>query len=199
MKLFKIIIICVVSVALVLSLALNVFLLCGFEIVKKADSPEPTPAESGTDAPEEKEPDKKPKPHKDRPLHPTVSKDDGEKPCDNSCGVLIYRDDNIKVTYLSSCEEASGPVHTMRLENTSSKTLTVLFSEVYINDREVFASGLTCEHLLSDTETDAGLYLVKTDWEHFTDSPDKVSFKIKLQNDKSRLDLYETDRITLTF
>ena len=194
MKLFKIIAVCIVSVVLVVSLVLNVFLLCGFEISRKNDEAEPPTVSEIVETSEPGKPDKA--------KSPTVyvSKPESNvQPSDGKGGTLVYWDDNIKVIYTQSSEKECGIIHRFKIQNASSKTLSVLFTDVCINGRQVYISGLTCEHLLSGIETIGELVLMKKDWEQFTDSPSKVSFVIKLVNDKSQLDLYETERITLDF
>jgi hypothetical protein len=117
----------------------------------------------------------------------------------NLTETLVYEDDNITVTYLTSTEDSDEIVHLFNIKNTSEKTLTVITSELYLNGQRVYTSGLTCEKLLPDTDSDEELVLLNKEWKQVTNYPSKVSFKIKLLNDKSRLDLYETDLITLEF
>ena len=198
-RLVKIIAICAAAVVLLVSLSLNVFLLYKAEADSGQYVASKTPDTSENESKPSSLPDDKPSCHccKKRP-NVTVDISADEEPAGNT-GVLVYEDENIRVTYLQSANKTYGPAHKFRIENTSKKTLTVLFTDVYIGGRQVFTSGLTCEHLLPETEAVEELILLKTDWEHFTDSPDKISFKIKLVNDKSHLDLYESARISMEF
>lgn len=110
---------------------------------------------------------------------------------------LIYQDDNIKVKYLYSEDGPSGPVHKFEIENTTTKPLTVLFTDLYINGHPVYSSGLTCEKLQPDTAVVEEMFLLMKEYTQFTDY--EVTFTIKLINAKSCLDLYESEQITLKF
>ena len=195
MKTFIIVLNCVIAFLLVLSLAFNVMTLYGWELKEKsADMPatEETASAESSETPTTL-------PNKDKRPCVQVSVTEDENDCDEHLELLIYKDDNLKITYITSESSLDGPIHKFKIKNTSPKALTILFCNLYINGREVYISGLTCENLLSGTETIEDLVLMNKDWEHFTATPEQVSFKIKVVSDTSRLDLYETDRITLTF
>jgi hypothetical protein len=200
MKIFKLILNCVLPTLLVFSIVLNVLLLCGFEIRK--DSKELTPSDVQTTVtPVEddtsNECTKKPNKNPTTDSKPTTTSDVVSEP--DSEGTLVYEDNNIRVLYLETQQDVSGVVHKIKIENNTSKTLTVLFTDVIINGQKVYTSGLTCENLLPETDVVEDFVLLDKDWEHFTSSPDDVNFIIKLVNSKSRLDWYESDQIKLTF
>lgn len=108
----------------------------------------------------------------------------------------VYQDSNIRVTYVGYEVKAYGPVVYFNIENLSEKALTVLFTDVYIDDCRVYTSGLTCEKLAASSETVEEFVLLPED-NADVDNVDKVSFIIKLVNAKSYLGLYESDYITL--
>jgi hypothetical protein len=200
MKIFKLILNCVLPTLLVFSIVLNVLLLCGFEIRK--DSKELTPSDVQTTVTSVEDDTnnkctKKPNKNPTTDSKPTTTSDVVSEP--DSEGTLVYEDNNIRVSYLKTQQDVSGVVHKIKIENNTSKTLTVLFTDVIINGQKVYTSGLTCENLLPETTVVEDFVLLDKDWEHFTSSPDDVNFIIKLVNSKSRLDWYESDQIKLTF
>lgn len=200
MKIFKMILNCVLPTLLVFSIVLNVLLLCGFEIRK--DSKELTPSNTQTivtpiedDNRNEctKSPNKNPIIEDERTDTSTVVSEP------ESDVTSVYEDNNIKVSYIETQQDVFGVVHKFRIENKTTKTLTVLFTDIIINGQKVYTSGLTCENLLPETTTVEDFVLLDKDYEHFTSSPDNVNFIIKLVNSKSRLDWYESDQLNLTF
>lgn len=192
MKIFKMILNCVLPTILVFSIVLNILLLCGFEFTK-ADPPQQTQnvtvSNSSEDTNEEQT----------TPNCPTAQTPEANQDENNLIETLVYEDDNITVTYLTSTEDSDKIIHLFNVKNTSDKTLTVITSELYLNGQRVYISGLTCEKLLPDTDSDEELVLLNKEWKQVINYPSKISFKIKLLNDKSRLDLYETDLLTLEF
>ena len=108
----------------------------------------------------------------------------------------VYEDSNVKVTYAGYEVKAYGPVIYFNVENLSSKSLTVLCTDVYIDGCRVYTSGLTCEKLAAGTETVEEFVLLPEDNVDVYDV-DKVSFIVKLVNAKSYLDLYESGYVTV--
>ena len=107
----------------------------------------------------------------------------------------FYQDDYIKVTCVGSEESTAGPIHKFEIENTSNRQLTILFTDLYINGHMASSSGLTCEKLDSRTKVIADLYLLTCEWENVTDSPTEVTFRIKLVNPNTWLDIFESERL----
>jgi hypothetical protein len=196
MKIFKMILNCVLPTLLVFSIVLNILLLCGFEFTKNTDknySPQQTQNVTVSSSSEDTDKEQ-------FTLNcPTVQTPKVNPDKNNLTETLIYEDDNITVTYLTSTEDSDEIVHLFNIKNTSDKTLTVITSELYLNGQRVYISGLTCEKLLPNTDSDEELVLLNEEWKQVINYPSKISFKIKLLNDKSRLDLYETDLLTLEF
>lgn len=196
MKIFKMILNCVLPTLLVFSIILNILLLCGFEFTKKTDnnySPQQTHNVSVSNSSEDTDKEQF------TSNCPTVQTPKVNPDENNLMETLVYEDNNITITYLTSTEDSDKIVHLFNIKNTSDKTLTVITSELYLNGQRVYISGLTCEKLLPNTDSDEELVLLNEEWKHIINYPSKISFKIKLLNDKSRLDLYETDLITLEF
>ncbi len=198
MKIFKMVLNCVLPTILVFSIVLNVLLLCGFEFTKETSKNEPANQVVATDPTGKPERNDSAKTESEDILGDKVEvtfEEESSKPC----GKLVYEDDNFVITYLETTKESMDIVLKFNIENKSNKPLTILFTDVVINGQQVFTSGLTCENLLPKTDTIEDFVLLEKDWGHFTNSPTKVSFKIKLVNSKSRLDWYESNKIHLTF
>lgn len=203
MKLFKMILCCVIPTLLVISIILNVLLLCGFEFTRKT-SVEPVMKPTTTDT----------KPYEFREDLNTINEDKDTNTSnpvvtqkyeetspnpEQPVGKLVYDDTNIKVTYVSTQKMDEGIVHNFKIENLTKKTLTVSFTDIIINGTRVYISGLTCENLLPETDTVEEFVLYEKDWNSFTENPSDISFKIELVNSKSRLDWYESNLITMKF
>lgn len=204
MKIFKMILNCVLPTVLVFSIVLNIFLLCGFEFTRKSNT-EPVLKPTTTDT----------KPYEFREDPNTTNEDNKDDDTSNlvvtqkyeetspnpnqPVGELVYEDTNIKVTYVSTQKIDEGIVHNFKIENLTKKTLTVSFTDIIINGTKVYISGLTCENLLPETDTVEEFVLYEKDWNSFTEDPSDISFRIELVNSKSRLDWYESNLITMKF
>lgn len=204
MKMFKLILCCVIPTLLVISILLNVLLLCGFRFTKdnqttkqtisqvKVDDEKPNelrypPSDSIDDSTETKLPEV------------TQQVEDTSLEDDKNVGKIVYDDTNIKVTYVSTQKVGSDIVHNFKIENLTKKTLSINFTDVIINGTKVYISGLTCENLLPETDTVEEFVLYEKDWNSFTENPSDISFRIELVNSKSRLDWYESNLITMKF
>lgn len=198
MKMFKMILCCVIPTLLVISIILNILLLCGFEFTR--NNPEPQEQSQIMMEPNEQNESEQSKIEynfEQPDVDDTYSAPSSTNTSSDTNETVVYEDDNITVTYLTCEKDSDEIVHYFNIKNTSKKTLTVITSELYINGQRVYISGLTCEKLLPGTDSTEELVLLNSEWTQFTNNPSKLSFKIKLTNDKSRLDLYETDLITL--
>lgn len=200
MKIFKLILNCVLPTLLVFSIVLNVLLLCGFEFKKDSNELTPsntqtvvTPIEDNASKECPKNPNKNPVEDNKQTNTPVVMSE--PEPVDT----LVYEDNNIKVSYVETQQDVSGIVHKFKIENNTTKTLTLSFTDVIINGQKVYISGLTCENLLPGTSVIEDFVLLESEWSQFTSTPNDINFIIKLVNAKSRLDWYESDQLYLTF
>jgi hypothetical protein len=199
MKLFKLISVCVISVLLVISITLNIFLLSGFKITKE-DSKNVTVQNSQVviDTQNNSTKDSIPNPNLNNSIPDNSTKCPNEEKKEDTTNYL-YKDNNIKVTYLGQDKERVERTYLFYLENLSTKTVNVLFTDIYVDGKQLFISGLSCENLLPETSRTENFILFSKEVDQYSKSPTTVTFKIKLVNSNSYLDLYESDQITLTF
>lgn len=210
MRLFKLIMNCVVAVLLVLSVLLNIFIcsvlgiyngetfkqtLLAKELMTSFSSVE-TETTEPTDS---TEPDVYPDEWfvTDDPDYSLEN--NSTTPTENDQVTIppIYQDENVKITYLRQEDSVFGLDYKFLVENTSDRPLTITFSDLYIDGFKVDLSGLYCENLEAGAKSVESLTLLQSEWEEFTKSPEKVEFRIKLVNPKSLLTIYETsDRVT---
>ena len=205
MKTFKMILCCVIPTLLVISILLNVLLLCGFKFTRESgDTDKPVMTVTRTE-PDDKKDDMNESAEKDDTVvdtsNPVVTQkyEDTTPTPNQTVGKVIYDDTNIKVTYVSTQKKGSDIVHNFKIENLTKKTLTVLFTDIIINGTKVYISGLTCENLLPETSSVEEFVLYEKDWTMFTEYPSDISFRIELVNSKSRLDWYESNLINMKF
>lgn len=200
MKLFKIIMNCVIATLLIVSVALNIFVLAGFRIVDTDTYTPNTNVSQNSNMDEQNE--------SKRPNKKDHKKDNNCK--DNNCfentstedteefeGIVVYEDDNIIVTYFGIKEDTDELTYLFEIENLSNKTINVTFDEIYIDGQRVYNSGLTCEKLLSNTSQTEDFVIKDFEGEQDSDSYEEFTFNIKLMNAKSYLDLYETEQVTV--
>lgn len=202
MKIFKLILNCVLPTVLVFSIVLNVLLLCGFKFTRKTELNNVSNINntSSISVSNQNKDDIKAVDDKDTDNpNPDINDYNPDTSNDEPAETLIYDDTNIKVTYVSTQEKAGNIIHNFKIENLTEKTLSISFTDVIINGTTVYVSGLTCENLLPNTSTVEEFVLYEKDWNTFTEEPSNILFKIKLMNSKSRLDWYESNWINLKF
>lgn len=194
MKLFKIIMNCVIATLLVVSVTLNIFVLAGFRIVD-TDTYNPNTNVSQNANNEHQNESEKPecKPNKHNNKCEKTSVEEAEE----FEGVVVYEDDNIIVTYFGIKEDTDELTYLFGIENLSDKTVNITFDEIYIDGHRVYNSGLTCEKLLPATSQTEDFVIKEFDGEQDSDSYEEFTFNIKLMNAKSYLDLYETEQVTV--
>lgn len=210
MKLFKLIMNCVISVLLVLSVALNIFIFSvlgigtseGFkqtllakELLTGFSSAETETTESTESTESDVYPDEwfvTDDPNYSLENNSTIPTENGQVTIPP-----IYQDENVKITYMKKEEDhLLGPVYKFIIENTSDRPLTVSFSDVYIDGFKVDLSGLYCDNLEMGAKAVAELTLYQSEWEDFTTNPSRVEFRVRLINPKSLLNIYDSDVIT---
>lgn len=199
MKLFKIIMNCVIATLLIVSVTINIFVLAGFRIVDTDTYTSNTNVSQNANMDEQdesKRPDKKDYKKdnkKDNNCFENTSTEDTEE----FEGIVVYEDDNIIVTYFGIKEDTDELTYLFEIENLSNKTINVTFDEIYIDGHRVYNSGLTCEKLLPETSQTEDFVIKEFEGEQDSDSYKEFTFNIKLMNAKSYLDLYETEQVTV--
>lgn len=193
MKLFKLISICVISIILIISIVLNIFLLSGVKFV--TDAPEEPISHTIVDNKNIITTEPVPKPsYPDHTVKEEIVPGKTDVPI-----TYLYEDNNIRVKYLGQDKKRVECTYLFEVENISSKTVNVLFTDIYLDGQQLFISGLTCENLLPKTTVVEDFVLSSKEVDQSYKFPVTVTFKIKLVNSKSYLDLYESKQITLTF
>lgn len=201
MKLFKIIMNCVIATLLVVSVTLNIFVLAGFRIVDTDTyNPNTNVSQNANNEPqnESEEPCKKHynKHNKDKTNKPdNTSVEESEE---EAIRELVYQDDNITVFFCGIKEDAVELTYLFEIENTSDTSLNVTFDNLMIDGERVYISGLTCEKLLPGNTSIEDFVVKELDSSQNTDTEREFAFNIKLMNAKSYLDLYETEQVTVT-
>ena len=196
MKLFKIIMNCVIATLLIVSIAINIFVLAGFRVVNtNMYTPKTNESQNAFCEPqdESKKPDNKHN-KKDAGCFENTSTEETEEPV----GVLVYEDDNIAVTYFGIKEEADELTYLFEIENLSDRTINVIFDELYLDSQRAYISGLTCENLLPNKSAVEDFVVKEAEGDQNPDSYEEFTFNIKLMNAKSYLDFYETEPVTVT-
>ncbi len=200
MKLFKIIMNCVIATLLVVSVTLNIFILAGFRIV---DTDTYTPnsnvsQNANNESQNESEEHHKKhdnKHHKDKTneFENTSVKESEEE----TIRELVYQDDNITVFFCGLKEDTAELTYLFEVENTSDTALNITFDNLLVDGARVYNSGLTCEKLLPGNAVVEDFVVKDFDGSQDSDVEREFAFNIKLMNAKSYLDLYETEQVTV--
>lgn len=184
MKLFKIIMNCVIAVLFVLSLVTNIFILSilgihNGETFKQAILAKELLNGFNTVAPED-----------DSIVESTLP--------DDSISTVkpdvdpIYQDEYVRITYMRYEDDHMGREYKFLIENLSDLQLTVVFDEVYIDGFKVDMSGLYCDDLAAGTKKIECFNLYQYEWEEFTNCPKKAEFRVRLINSNTFDIIHET-------
>lgn len=195
MKLFKIIMNCVIATLLVVSITLNIFVLAGFRIVDTDTyTPNINVSQNANNEPQNecnkqnnRQPNKQPNSFNNQQNNTQQNNTETKE--------VFFENELVRITYLKYEDGVFGPEYVFEIENISDKELTVRFSDLYIDNYQVFISGLTCTDLLAGKKAVSEMTLLTTEWEQFTDCPTSVSFIIEIVNPKSYSTYFKSDRI----
>lgn len=195
MKTFKIIMNCVIAALLVVSLTINILALAGFRLVgKDTYTPNTNVSQNAYNEPQNecnkqnnKQPNKQPNNFNNQQNNTQQSTAETKN--------VFFENEFVRITYLKYEDGVFGPEYVFEIENISDKELTVRFSDLYIDNYQVFISGLTCTDLLAGKKAVSEMTLLTTEWEQFTDCPTSVSFIIEIVNPKSYYTYFKSDRI----
>ena len=195
MKPFKIIMNCIIGALLVVSLTINILALAGFRLVgKDTYTPNTNVSQNAYNEPQNKcnkqnnkQPNKQPNNFNNQQNNTQQSATETKD--------VFFENELVRITYLKYEDGVFGPEYVFEIENISDKELTVRFSDLYIDNYQVFISGLTCTDLLAGKKAVSEMTLLTTEWEQFTDCPTSVSFIIEIVNPKSYYTYFKSDRI----
>ena len=199
MKLFKIIMNCVIATLLVVSITLNIFVLAGFRIVDTDTyNPNTNVSQNANNEPQnesEESHKKHDKHHKDKTneFENTSVKESEEE----AIRELVYQDDNITVYFCGLKEDTAELTYLFEVENNSNTALNITFDNLLVDGARVYNSGLTCEKLLPGNMVVEDFVVKDFDGSQNSDVEREFAFNIKLMNAKSYLDLYETEQVTV--
>lgn len=202
MKTWKIIMLCVLSSLLTLSLFFNIFFLTifgawtpdgfkeallGTESVHNREE-----VETPTDDPIVAVPDTTP---------PDTNPDIEVEVPDTSFGIkegeVVYSENGITITYMKQEEGLLGPRFKFFVENNYSHTIYVAARNVYIDGILADLSGGSQSDIEVGKKAFLEINLWSSDYEDYTDCPTKVEFDILIMHDDNWETLFEINNIVL--
>lgn len=200
MKLFKIIMNCVIATLLVVSITLNIYVLAGFRIVDTDTyNPNTNVSQNANNEPqnESEEPCKKHDNKHNKNKTGELENTSVEEFEEETIRELVYQDDNITVFFCGLKEDTAELTYLFEVENTSDTALNITFDNLLVDGARVYNSGLTCEKLLPGNMAVEDFVVKDFDGSQDSDVEREFVFNIKLMNAKSYLDLYETEQVTV--
>lgn len=203
MKAWKIIILCVVSSLLTLSMFFNIFFLTifgawtpdgfkkallGTETVHTSEE-----VETPTDDPVVEVPDT---------TLPDTDLDTEVEVPDDSFGIkegeVVYSENGITITYMKQEEGLLGPRFKFFVENNYSHTIYVAARNVYIDGILAELSGGSQSDIEVGKKAFLEINLWSSDYEEYTDYPTKVEFDLLIMHEDNWVEtLFEIDDIVL--
>ena len=108
-----------------------------------------------------------------------------------------YEDEYVKVTYVKQELSILGPTLKFNVENKTTDALDISFTNVHIDGYKVDLCGAYANALEGGKKTFETLYLYESYYEDFTSFPSVVEFTIKVQDSGTWYDLAESQVITI--
>lgn len=210
MKLAKTIIICVLSCLLTLSVSLNIFtytifgihdvesfkqVLLSKEILESFTSigngSEDTYDDSTTNSSNDgSEPNQTPEqtPDQQEPEEDTNKLIKGD---------IIFDEGNILITFVEQSEGLLGPSFKFCVENKTSKSINVSFTDLYIDGFMTEVSGGSIQQLESGKKAFVDVTIWEMEYEDFTNYPEQVEYIIRIWDPETWADIIVSDKQTL--
>lgn len=198
MKLFKIIMNCVIATLLVVSITLNIFVLAGFRIVDTDTYTPNTNVSQNANNEPQNEPEESHKKHDNKHHKDKTNEFENtsiEESEEEAIRELVYQDDNITVYFCGLKADTAELTYLFEVENNSNTALNITFDNLLVDGARVYNSGLTCEKLLPGNMAVEDFVVKDFDGSQDSDVEREFAFNIKLMNAKSYLDLYETEQV----
>lgn len=208
MKTWKVIILCVLSSLLTLSMFCNIFFLTifgawtpdgfkkallGKELVDAFTNVEEE-VETPADDPVVEVPDT------DVPDTESNTDTEVETP-ESDFGLqeneVVYSENGITITYLKQESSLFGPSFKFCVTNNSNEVLWVSATNVYIDGVQASVSGGSVSDIEIGKKAFFDLTLWEAEYEDFTDYPTKVEFDIKIYDDDTWEDMYIIENLIL--
>lgn len=193
MKTWKVIILCVLSSLLTLSLFFNIFFLTIFGAWTPDGFKE---ALLGTEPVHNRE-------EVETPTDDSVIEVPDTTPPDTDSGFgikegeIVYSENGITITYMKQEEGLLGPKFKFFVENNYSHTIYVAARNVYIDGILAELSGGSQSDIEVGKKAFLEINLWSSDYEEYTDCPTKVEFDILIMHDDNWETLFEIDDIVL--
>ncbi len=200
MKIFKLILNCVIATLLVVSITLNILVLAGFRIVdSNTHTPNTNVSQNTNNEPqnESEEPCKKHNNKHDKDKINKLENTSTEESEEEAIREFVYQDNNITVYFCGLKEDTAELTYLFEVENNSKMALNITFDNLLVDGARVYNSGLTCEKLLPGNVVVEDFVIKDFDGSQDSTIEREFTFNIKLMNAKSYLDLYETEQVTI--
>lgn len=111
---------------------------------------------------------------------------------------IVFTSNGVTVTYLKQETSIFGPAFKFRIENNSDDTISVSFTDVYVDGYLVDLTGGGVYDLAPNKKAFATLTVFETDYEEFTNAPSCIEYTIKIMNsDLTTIAESETKQLTI--
>lgn len=206
MKLVKTIIICVLSCLLTLSVSLNIFtytifgihdvesfkqVLFSKEILDSFTSVGNGSEDTSDDAITDSSNDGSKSDQTPEQQEPEVDTNKLTK------GDIIFDEGNILITFVEQSEGLLGPQFKFCVENKTSKSINVSFTDLYIDGFMAEVSGGSIQQLESGKKAFIDVTIWEMEYEDFTNDPEQVEYIIRIWDPETWVDIIVSDKQTL--
>lgn len=123
-----------------------------------------------------------------------VDQNTSENTSDATESKVVFSEGNIKITYVEQESGLLGPSFKFLIENNSTDSIYVSFTDVYVDGYLTdLSGGSTLSELAPSRKTFVSLTVWESDYEDFTDSPTNVEYTILVVNADTWETIVEVD------
>ena len=199
MKLAKTIAIITLSILLIMSVAMNIFIFSMFEI-KDAESfkqallcRELLDSLGQISTPDTSEPTNNQQPNSsntDNTVPDVQTKEPNRE-------MIIYNANGVKISFVAQEIGLLGPSLKFYIENNTKQTLDICLTDIYIDGFKAEFAGMYCSELAAGKKAYESITLYEFEYEDFSDFPSVVEFVVKIQDSATWATIDETDSMCI--
>lgn len=111
--------------------------------------------------------------------------------------MIIYNANGVKISFVAQEIGMMGPSLKFYVENNTNQTLDICLTDIYIDGYKAEFVGMYCDELAAGKKAYESLTMWESDYEDFSDFPSVIEFVVKIQDSASWNTIVETEPMYL--
>lgn len=111
--------------------------------------------------------------------------------------MIIYNANGVKISFVAQEIGLLGPSLKFYIENNTKQTLDICLTDIYIDGFKAEFAGMYCSELAAGKKAYESITLYEFEYEDFSDFPSVVEFVVKVQDSATWVIIDETDSMCI--